>query len=260
MEKFTNILNRMKLHMEKYKEETLKIEKSSLKPAAVLVPLFEHEEELFVLLTKRTDKVGSHQGDVCFPGGKQDDTDDNIVATALRETWEEIGLKPSQVEVLGAMFPTVSYTRLLVTPVIGFIKDVQDVKLNINTDEVDDIFACRLDFFLDSSSHKYVQSKITPGLYLHLFKFNSQPQSDTGCDFIAKVFNPKHNKHLIYGLTAHMAILAALVCLDKKSGYNIAGGDTPLTQDSYMGFQIKYLNHRIIAFTKQKSTTLNYKL
>ena len=72
-----------------------------LKPAAVLVPLVEHDNGLTVLLTKRTDHLHHHAGQISFPGGRVEDDDLDVVDTALRETEEEIGLDRWYIELSG---------------------------------------------------------------------------------------------------------------------------------------------------------------
>lgn len=89
--------------------------------AAVLAPLFEDEDgELRVVLTKRPDTMPTHAGHIAFPGGRPDPGDEGPVGTALREAHEEVGIEPSQVEVLGFLPPidTVEF-NLLVVPVVG---------------------------------------------------------------------------------------------------------------------------------------------
>lgn len=89
--------------------------------AAVLAPLYEDEKgEIRVVLTKRPETMPTHAGHVAFPGGRPDPGDDGPVATALREAEEEVGITPSQVEVLGFLPPidTVEFS-LLVVPVVG---------------------------------------------------------------------------------------------------------------------------------------------
>ena len=90
--------------------------------AAVLLPLLSKEEELHVLLTKRTQTVKVHKGQISFPGGVQEPSDESLLATALRESQEEIGLGPHDVEILGALDPirTVT-TSFLVHTFVGFI-------------------------------------------------------------------------------------------------------------------------------------------
>jgi 8-oxo-dGTP pyrophosphatase MutT (NUDIX family) len=68
---------------------------------AVLVPFYQADSELRVVLTKRTDKVRTQQGHVSFPGGGREPQDADLLATALRESQEEIGLDPADVEIFG---------------------------------------------------------------------------------------------------------------------------------------------------------------
>jgi 8-oxo-dGTP pyrophosphatase MutT (NUDIX family) len=70
--------------------------------AAVLAPLYEHDGELFVVLTRRTWELRSHSGEVSFPGGRQDDGDQHLWHTALREAHEEIALDPAGVSASGS--------------------------------------------------------------------------------------------------------------------------------------------------------------
>lgn len=89
--------------------------------AAVLAPLFEDESgHLRVVLTKRPDTMPTHAGHIAFPGGRPDPGDDGPVGTALREAHEEVGIEPSQVEVLGFLPPIdpVEF-NLMVVPVVG---------------------------------------------------------------------------------------------------------------------------------------------
>ncbi len=89
--------------------------------AAVLVPLLFKEGEWHVLVTQRTQTVEHHKGQMSFPGGACDPGDADLLATALREAFEEIGVPPEMVEVLGALddFPTI--TRFVVSPFVGVI-------------------------------------------------------------------------------------------------------------------------------------------
>ncbi len=110
------------------------------KSAAVLVPLFEHEEQLHVLYTRRTDWLPSHQGQVAFPGGGVDEADADLLATALREAHEEIGLSPETVEVLGSMSMINSVASgYAVAPFVGVIP--YPAKLRPNPREVAQIFS-----------------------------------------------------------------------------------------------------------------------
>ena len=105
------------------------------KRASVLIPLLESEGELFVLLTQRSKQLRSHAGQVSFPGGKQDTLDANSLETALRETHEEIGLPPENVEIIGTLDQILSLHYYLVTPFVGLIPE--DFTPLLNTAEIE---------------------------------------------------------------------------------------------------------------------------
>lgn len=89
--------------------------------AAVLIPLLSDENGLRVVFTLRTAHLHAHAGQVSFPGGGAEPHDSDAIATALRETEEEVGLNPSRVEVLGQLDPYVTVTGYRVTPVVGLV-------------------------------------------------------------------------------------------------------------------------------------------
>ena len=97
------------------------ITSSSLVPAAVLVPLFEHNGKHHLLFTKRTSHVEHHKGQISFPGGTFDPTDNCLLSTALRECYEEIGLRGEDVEVLGELDDITTKSNFVVTPFVGCI-------------------------------------------------------------------------------------------------------------------------------------------
>ena len=99
-----------------------RIDGRTLVKSAVLVPLLCKEGEFHVLLTERTHDVRSHKGQVCLPGGTASEGDESLLATALRETWEETGVKPQDVEVIGEIDDNVVHsTGYVITPFVGFI-------------------------------------------------------------------------------------------------------------------------------------------
>lgn len=93
-----------------------------LRPAGVLVPIEVVDGQPMVILTKRASHLKHHPGQIAFPGGKKDEGDADVVATALREAQEEIGLDPQNVEVLGTLEPHETVSSFTVTPVVGMIK------------------------------------------------------------------------------------------------------------------------------------------
>lgn len=103
---------------------------SGLTCAAVLVPVLFKEGHWHVLVTLRTQRVEHHKGQISFPGGACDPEDVDLEATALRETWEEIGLSHEEVEVLGALDDLVTVTNFVVTPFVGVIPYPRSYQLN----------------------------------------------------------------------------------------------------------------------------------
>lgn len=101
-----------------------------LVPAGVLVPLFLQSDELHVLLTQRTQLVKDHRGQISFPGGVKDEEDPDLLATALRETEEEIGLEPKVVEVLGSLHPVATITGYAITAFVGLIPHPYEFRTN----------------------------------------------------------------------------------------------------------------------------------
>lgn len=114
--------------------------------AGVLVAITD-EREPQVILTLRSSDMPTHKGEVAFPGGKREDSDADIIATALREAQEEIDLDPNQVQVIGTLNQVVSRYGFLVTPVLAIVPE--DVALSTDSHEIDAIFKVPLSFFLD---------------------------------------------------------------------------------------------------------------
>ena len=116
--------------------------------AAVLMPIFQEASSCFFLLTLRTDKVETHKNQISFPGGVQASEDRDLTHTALRETWEEIGLVPGKVSILGEFDEYYSVTGLIVTPFVGWIAPPQD--LTPNPDEVEEVLRVPWNIFRDN--------------------------------------------------------------------------------------------------------------
>jgi len=95
------------------------IEHPPFSHAAVLVPLFKKGDGCHLLFTKRSDQVKHHKGEISFPGGVVDEEDLELINTALREADEEIGLKKSDVQILGILDDIVTITQFIVTPIVG---------------------------------------------------------------------------------------------------------------------------------------------
>ena len=120
-----------------------------LNRAAVLIPLYAHRDELHVILTKRTDKVEHHKGQISFPGGAFDPTDADLVYTALRESHEEIGLVPEHVEVIGQSDDMTTATGFHVSVFIGSMSGPSPYPWRPYAEEVAEIIEVPLPHLLD---------------------------------------------------------------------------------------------------------------
>lgn len=121
-------------------------------PAAVLVPLVVRADAPSLLLTKRTDHLHHHPGQISFPGGRVEAQDSTPVDTALRETEEEIGLDRRHVELLGALPDYYTGTGFRVTPVVGLVHP--PFELQLDAFEVAEAFEVPLGHFLDPANHQ----------------------------------------------------------------------------------------------------------
>lgn len=123
-----------------------------LRPAAVLVPIVLRQPEPTVLLTRRTDHLHHHPGQVSFPGGRVEEDDRSPIDTALRETEEEIRLLRRHVELLGCLPQYHTGTGFDVTPVVGVV--TPPFELVLDEFEVAEVFEVPLSFLLDVSNHQ----------------------------------------------------------------------------------------------------------
>ena len=128
------------------------IVREGLRQAAVLVPVIDHGSEATVLLTKRTEKLRSHSGQIAFPGGRIDPGDGTAERAALREAEEEIGLDASFIDVVGRMPDYVTGSGYRIAPVLATVRP--GFLLTINADEVDDAFEVPLRFLMDPANHR----------------------------------------------------------------------------------------------------------
>lgn len=120
--------------------------------AAVLVPIVVRPSGLTVLLTQRTAHLRDHAGQISFPGGRCEAGDDSPIATALRESSEEVGIEPRQVEILGTLPDYFTGTGFRVTPVAGLV--LPPLNLRLDDFEVAEAFEAPLDFLLDAANYR----------------------------------------------------------------------------------------------------------
>ncbi|HEY7296002.1 MAG TPA: CoA pyrophosphatase [Dehalococcoidia bacterium] len=100
-----------------------RIERPTAMPAAVLLPLIHHGGADRVILTVRSYDVEHHKGQISFPGGAVHAADADLATTALRETWEEIGVSPDDVEIIGQLDDIVTISNFVVAPFVGVIRN-----------------------------------------------------------------------------------------------------------------------------------------
>nr|WP_306114170.1 MULTISPECIES: CoA pyrophosphatase [unclassified Roseovarius] len=137
-----------------------------LRPASVLVPILCNGPEARLYLTKRSSALKHHPGQIAFPGGKQDEGDADITATALREASEEIGLDPANVEVLGELPSHETVTGFIVTPVVARI--VAPFTPRPEAGEVDEVFTVPLSHVMTPENF-LIQSRRWRGSRRHYF-------------------------------------------------------------------------------------------
>jgi 8-oxo-dGTP pyrophosphatase MutT (NUDIX family) len=119
------------------KQRTI-VTEAPLVPAAVLLPLYRRGEEYHILVTKRTEKLEFHKGQICFPGGACHPEDRSLADTALRETFEEIGVRSEDVEILGELDSIGTTTsNFLITPFVAVIS--HPYEFVVSSDEVDEL-------------------------------------------------------------------------------------------------------------------------
>jgi len=127
---------------------------ATFRPAAVLVPLITHEDEITVLLTERNSDLPDHGGQISFPGGRVEDGDSGAVHTALREAKEEVGLPVDGVRVLGALEPHGTISNYRVTPIVALAPPFESM---LQSEEVANVFEVPFSFILDPANHQFME-------------------------------------------------------------------------------------------------------
>lgn len=146
-------------------------QKEDLPKAAVLLALT-NEEKPKIIYTLRSSKVSSHQGEVSFPGGMKEETDDSLVITALRESQEEIGLSKDSVNILGSLDTMVSRFNISVTPFVGVIPN--NAEINSNSDEIEACFKVPLSFLLKDKRYRNDEiNRNGETYYMPAYKYSS---------------------------------------------------------------------------------------
>ncbi|RHW36169.1 CoA pyrophosphatase [Lysinibacillus yapensis] len=124
--------------------------------SAVLIPLVRVNEEWHVLFEVRALKMRKQPGDISFPGGKIDATDQTPLDAALRETYEELGVPPESIEIIGELSPYIASPSFVVYPFAGIIENHQ--MHDYNRHEVEDVFTVPLNWLLNHQPYRHLVS------------------------------------------------------------------------------------------------------
>lgn len=164
--------------------------------AAVLILLFPEKGSIHTIFMQRPEYEGVHGGQISFPGGKQELEDENIVQTALREAYEETGIDPSKVKIIGTLTPLfIPVSNMIVTPVIGWAD--KKPLFNYRPEEVD--------FLIDADLKRLLNPSIV----------RTKPFEIRGELVEVKYFN--YDENTIWGATA--MILQELLVIIKRGGF-----------------------------------------
>ncbi len=178
------------------RHKPVRLEGKQLTPAAVLVALFIQKEQVHLLLSKRTDTVVRHRGQISFPGGVRETQDHDLVETALREAREEVGIDEKDVRVFGCLDDVVTITDYLVTPVVGSIPFPYDFR--INPTEVEELIFVPWAVFANPCRH-HREKTIHRGLWVDVDYYG-------------------YKQHTIWGATARIA--RRLIELVENNGFD----------------------------------------
>ena len=158
-----------------------KLSNGYVREAAVLMPIFRVNGDYNLLLTRRTETVQTHKGQISFPGGMREEKE-TLLDTALRETFEEVGIETSRIDPLGRFHDYISITEYRVTPFVGLIQT--PFKTNRQVHEVAEILHVPFRVFLDPDNLR-IERNMHPGRE-------------------ADVYFYSHGPHKIWGLTARI--------------------------------------------------------
>ena len=170
------------------------LEETPLPKAGVLIALKnfgEYKKDPHIIFTKRSSKLSSHPGEVSFPGGKFEEQDLNLLATAVRESEEEIGIKKLNLEHLGKLPYLISKHNIEVHPFIAALKEDQEFIAN---EEIESIFSVPVSYLKNNQN-------------AHIHEFNRQNHN-------VRISTWHYNEYVIWGLTAMIAAEFINTCFD----------------------------------------------
>jgi len=143
-----------------------------LVPSAVLLPICYKQGQYYILFIKRTQEVKEHKGQISFPGGAYRERDGTLLATALRECAEEIGLRVDEVEILGELDDTVTKTsNYVISPFVAFIPG--SYRFKVSREEIEEIIEVPISVLLDKNSRRE-ETKIINGEAVTSYSYHYQ--------------------------------------------------------------------------------------
>jgi len=157
-----------------YREiKTYKFTNVSYKKAAVIIPIFFKDQEAHLLFTKRTEKVEHHKGQISFPGGTYDSGDSDLKDTALRETWEEMGIKANDITILGRTDNFLTNTNFMVSPFVAHFP--YPYPFIVNEDEISGVLEVPISHLVNPDIFKIQKWKRNGILWdVHFYEFNGE--------------------------------------------------------------------------------------
>jgi 8-oxo-dGTP pyrophosphatase MutT (NUDIX family) len=156
-------------------------------PAAVMILFVRENDQWNILFTQRTHSVRDHKGQVSFPGGAWEDQDLCLKETALRETFEEIGIKKEEIQILGSMPPVKTISNYVITPFVGLISP--ELKFHLEPAEVESVFSIPFAWLADESNREERE----------FIDSNSNIHRNV-------IFYKEYGGHLLWGITAMLTI------------------------------------------------------
>ena len=193
--KITDILNDIQ------KREPGILNREQLRKASVLLPLIEVEGETHILFEVRSSTMRSQPGDICFPGGKVEESDETKLATAIRETSEELGIPPTSIKDVTPLDYLVSDVAGMIYPYIGRLTNTEEFE--INKFEVAEVFTVPLNYFMQTEPERYwVNFKVEPERDFPFEWIQNGEDYDWRLRRTEELFYVYHPRRVIWGLTA----------------------------------------------------------
>lgn len=170
--------------------------------AAVLLPIVNIDGKLALLFQVRSKKLRWQPGDICFPGGRMDDSDLTPEQTAKRETCEELGIPLSEIIILAKLPKFIASFRLMIYPFVGQITTLANLKLN--TDEVEEVFTVPIEWFINNSPQHSIINLGYKGADNFPFHLLPNITSEWQKRSEHNILYYSYNNHIIWGLTAQV--------------------------------------------------------